>query len=69
MSYPKYQWVGNRISKTDMSALYRLKQETKKPITVLVSEAVSQFLKNQAGSGSIKILPIKTPDYPQKKGG
>ena len=44
MSYPKYAWIGNRISEENMASLYRLKQQTKKPITVLVSEAVSRYL-------------------------
>ena len=44
MSYPKYAWIGNRISEEDMASLYCLKQQTKKPITALVAEAVSQYL-------------------------
>ena len=44
MSYPKYAWIGNRISEEDMASLYRLKQQTRKPITVLVAEAISQYL-------------------------
>ena len=44
MSHPKYPWIGNRISKEHMSALYHLKQQTRKPITILVAEAVSQYL-------------------------
>ena len=43
-SYRKFTWVGNRIADEDMASLYRLKQETRKPITVLVAEAVSQYL-------------------------
>lgn len=42
--YPKYTWVGNRISESDMEKLYHLKLQTKKPITVLVAEAVKQYL-------------------------
>jgi hypothetical protein len=44
MSYPRYPWIGNRISEEDMGKLYRLKQQTKKPITILVAEAISQYL-------------------------
>jgi hypothetical protein len=44
MSYPKYAWIGNRITQEDMASLYCLKQQTKKPITVLVAEAISQYL-------------------------
>ncbi|MCZ7401071.1 MAG: hypothetical protein O8C61_02485 [Candidatus Methanoperedens sp.] len=45
MSYPKYAWVGNRISESDMVALYKMKQQTRRPITELVAEAVSQYIK------------------------
>jgi len=45
MSYPKYAWVGNRIPESDMAALYKMKQQTRRPITELVAEAVSQYLK------------------------
>jgi hypothetical protein len=45
MSYPRYTWVGNKISEEDMAALYQRKKATKKPITAMVAEAVSQYLK------------------------
>lgn len=51
-TYPKYAWVGNRISKDDMSKLYHLKLETRKPITALVAEAVRQYLEKFQGEGS-----------------
>ena len=44
MSYPRYPWIGNRISAEDMGKLYRLKQANKKPITKMVAEAVTQYL-------------------------
>ncbi len=44
MSLPKYAWVGNRILDSDMAALYRMKKQTRKPITQLVAEAVSMYL-------------------------
>ncbi len=44
-TYPKYAWVGNQISDTDMACLYRMKQKTKRPITSLVAEAVSRYIK------------------------
>ena len=40
MAYARYAWVANRIKREDMNRLYYLKQETKKPITRLVAEAV-----------------------------
>lgn len=42
--YPKYTWVGNRISEKDMSTLYHFKQETKIPITKMVAEAVKEYI-------------------------
>ena len=58
MSYPRYAWIGNRISEEDMGSLYRLKQMTGKPITVLVAEAVSQFLSATINAG----LPADCPN-------
>jgi hypothetical protein len=45
MSYTRYSWVGNRISEEDMAALYKRKKATKKSITAMVAEAVSQYVK------------------------
>jgi hypothetical protein len=47
MGYTKYNWVGNRISETDMAQLYKMKQNKRRPITVLVAEAVSNYIKAQ----------------------
>jgi len=41
----RYNWVGNRIAQTDMASLYAMKQSTRRPITVLVAEAVSEYIK------------------------
>jgi predicted DNA-binding protein len=43
----KYTWAANRITEEDMEKLYRLKKITGKPITLLVSEAVSNYLRRQ----------------------
>jgi hypothetical protein len=48
MSYPRYTWVGNKISEEDMAALYQRKKATKKPITAMVAEAVSKYV-NEVG--------------------
>ncbi|WAM22374.1 MAG: hypothetical protein OI717_00165 (plasmid) [Candidatus Methanoperedens sp.] len=45
MSYTRYSWVGNKISEEDMAALYKRKKATRKPITAMVAEAVSQYVK------------------------
>ena len=58
MSYPKYPWIGNRISEEVMASLYRLKQQTRKPITVLVAEAVTQYLSTTINAG----LPADCPE-------
>jgi len=47
MSYPRYSWVGNRIAEADMAALYRMKMKTRRPITSIVAEAVSQYLQSK----------------------
>lgn len=44
MSYTRFNWAANRISKEDMASLYLLKQTTGKPITILVAEAVREYL-------------------------
>lgn len=43
-SFPKYTWVGNKISCQAMALMYRLKQKTGKPITQQVAEAVDMYL-------------------------
>ena len=48
MSYPRYTWVGNKISEEDMAAMYRMKLKSRKPITAMVAEAVSQYV-NEVG--------------------
>jgi hypothetical protein len=45
MSYTRYSWVGNRIAEEDMAALYKRKKATKKSITSMVAEAVSQYVR------------------------
>lgn len=40
----KYNWVGNKIDEIDMCYLYLLKNKLHKPITHLVSEAVSEYV-------------------------
>jgi hypothetical protein len=52
--FPKYTWVGNRISVADMARLYRLKQIVKIPITRLVSQAVKEYLDRQEKQGGLK---------------
>lgn len=47
MNYTKYTWVGNRINDADMQRLYYLKQVSRKPITKMVAEAVSEYLSRQ----------------------
>lgn len=47
MTYPKYGWVGNKISDEDMSSLYLMKCKTKQPITMLVAEAVSEYVRKR----------------------
>lgn len=40
----KYNWVGNKIDPEDMSKLHHISKRVKKPITLLVCEAVKEYL-------------------------
>ena len=42
----KYNWVGNQIDDRDMEKLYQMKQESGKPITILVKEAIKNYIKS-----------------------
>ena len=54
MRYSKYNWVGNRISDDDMCLLYKRKQQTKKPITQQVAEAVKEYIAKKLESKEIR---------------
>jgi hypothetical protein len=47
MGVSKYAWIGNRISEESMKRLYMMKQEIKKPITVMVAEAVNEYIEKR----------------------
>ncbi len=47
MGYRKYTWIGNKIDDADMKKLYQIKQKTKKPITILIREAVKEYLEKK----------------------
>lgn len=49
MNYKKFTWIGNKVSDEDMKKLYRLKQETRKPITSMVAEAIGEYLSRRSG--------------------
>ena len=40
----KYNWVGNKIDPEDMEKLHHMSKSVKKPITLLVREAVKDYL-------------------------
>ncbi len=40
----RYNWVGNKIDPEDMTKLHNLSKQCKKPITLLVKEAVVEYL-------------------------
>ncbi len=54
-NYIKYGWVGNRITREDMAKLYFLKKDNKKPITLMVAEAVAEYIKNKGVKNEINI--------------
>ena len=41
----RYTWVGNKIPPEVMAELFRIKTEARRPITELVAEAVSMYVK------------------------
>lgn len=43
-TYRKYTWIGNQVTKEDMTRLYQIKEKTGKPITQQVAEAVSEYV-------------------------
>ena len=47
--YRKFNWVGNKISDTDMVELHRIKQKHKIPITKQVAQAVREYLTRKNG--------------------
>ena len=55
----KYNWVGNRIAETDMASLYKMKQSTRRPITVLVAEAVSEYIKARGCKSPAQEIKIR----------
>lgn len=40
----RYNWIGNRVDAEDMKKLHSLSKECKKPITMLVKEAIKEYL-------------------------
>lgn len=46
-NYVKYGWIGNKIPDETMKTLYKIKTETKTPITVLIASAVEEFIKRR----------------------
>jgi len=42
--YKRYTWIGNKIPESDMAELYKLSKSRKKPITILVKEAIQDYL-------------------------
>ena len=47
--YRKFNWVGNKISDTDMVELHRIKQKHKIPITKQVAQAVREYITRKNG--------------------
>jgi len=55
----RYNWVGNRILAEDMASLYKMKQSTSRPITVLVAEAVSEYIKARGCKSPAQEIKIR----------
>ena len=45
--YPKYSWVGNRITDRQMARMVKIREKTKKPLTIIVREALDEYLKRR----------------------
>lgn len=44
MNYRKYAWIGNKVTQNQMAQLHFLSKKVKRPITVLMKEAVDLYL-------------------------
>ena len=40
----RYNWIGNRVDEEDMTKLHDISKKVKKPITILIREAVKAYL-------------------------
>ena len=47
MSYPKYAWLANKVTKQQMSQLVRIRDKSGKPLTQILKEAVDGYLKKR----------------------
>jgi len=47
MGYPKYSWIGNQIKKEDMKKMVQIREKTGKPLTKIVSEAVTKYVEQK----------------------
>jgi len=47
MAYTKYAWIGNKITSEQMAALVVVREQSRKPLALLVKEAVGEYLKKQ----------------------
>lgn len=45
--YRKYTWIGNRVEPEDMAKLHHISKSTKKPITILVRDAIAEYLEKE----------------------
>ncbi len=48
--YKRYNWVGNKINREDMTLMYQIKQEKGIPITQQVAEAVKEYVIKKKGT-------------------
>ena len=49
--YPKYSWIGNRITDDQMSKMVSMREQTGKPLTIIVREALENYLKEEDKNG------------------
>lgn len=46
--YPKYSWIGNRLRDDQMEKMVKIREKTKKPLTIIVREALDEYLKKRS---------------------
>ncbi len=59
-NYPKYSGIGDRITDQQMSQMVKLREQTKKPLTIIVREAVDEYLKRRTKKLNSVLYQLKS---------
>ena len=52
MAYTKFAWIGNKITSEQMAQLVIIREQSRKPLTLLIKEAVDHYLTVQIKRGN-----------------